>query len=269
MGSSETDIKFFDVSRFNIIMFDQRGAGKSHPLACMEDNTSQQLIDDIEKLKNHLGIKQWLVFGSSWGSLLALIYGQQYPESCLGFILSGIFLGRPQDIRLFGDETEVPEAYNEFIQYFPKEESSDLFSATYTRIMNPDQNIHMPIAKAWLKYHIIRTSNPVPSAQKLEMILNNDNYCLSIARSVLYYGRHKLFLKPNEVIEEMHKISDIPGILIHGQLDINCLPEQAVILHNNWENSSLKVLESAAHSYNDIMTAALIEATNQFAEKLQ
>ena len=267
-GCSDAFTRFFDLKRFKVIMFDQRGAMRSKLFACMEENTTQHSIEDMEALRKHLGIKQWLVFGGSWGSLLSILYGQAYPESCLGFILKDIFLGREQDIRLFGDKSEVPEAYEEFICHIPKEQRSDLLTATYKKIMDSDPVIHMDMARAMMCYHLIRTSNPPLSSTKLESILADDQYVLSIARAVLHYVIHQLFIEPNQAILQMNRIAHLPAIILHGNIDINCSFEQAVLLNNHWENSSLHIIEHVGHSSNDkAMVSAIISATNEFAKK--
>lgn len=177
---------------------------------------------------------------------------------------------REQDIRLFGNESEASQAYEEFICHIPEEQRSDLLTATYKRIMDSDSAIHMDMARAMMCYHLIRTSNPPLSSTKLESILTDDQYVLSIARAVLHYAIHRLFIAPNQAVVQMPRIAHLPAIILHGNIDINCSSEQAVLLHNNWENSAIHIIEHVGHSSNDdAMIFAIVFATNEFAEKFE
>lgn len=265
-GCSDAESRFFDLERFNIIMFDQRGAMRSEPFACMDENTTQHSIEDMEMLRKHLGIKQWIVFGASWGSLLSILYGQAHPESCLGFILGGIFLGRDQDVRLIGDKDEAPEAYQEFMSHIPEPERYDVLAACYKMMMHEDPAVHIKIARAMMRYHMIRTSHQPPSAEKLESVLNNDRFLVSFMRAVSHYAVHKLFIQPNQVIDNMYRIAHLPAHIIHGNKDKNCSPEQAVTLHEHWHNSKLHIVENVGHSYDDALVSVIINATCEFAE---
>lgn len=267
IGCNDSLSRFFDLKRFNVVMFDQRGAMRSKPFACMEENTTQFSIEDMEALRKHLGIKQWLLFGGSWGSLLAILYGQAHPEACLGFILRGVFLGREQDIRLFNKgEKASSEIHQEFILHFSKEEQNDLLAACYKRVMDPDPEVHMALARAFIRYHMTNTTTP-SNLQLMEPLLKNDKLLLSMSRALLHYASHQLFLYPNQALSQMERISHLPAIIIHGNADINCLPDQALLLHNNWKNSRFWLIEKGGHSADDpLISSALIRATETFAD---
>jgi proline iminopeptidase len=263
LGSSDAITRYFDLKRYNVVTFDQRGAMRSMPFACMEENTTQNSIQDIETLRNHLGIKQWVVFGSSWGSLLSILYGQAHPQSCLGFIIQDIFLGRSQDIKLFGSPDDMPEAYQEFIKHIPESEQNDLLTACYIRIINPDTTIHMTIARAFMKYHLLRTSGSINSEQELNAILANDKPILSAVRAIFHYAKHQLFIANNQALNDIHRIWHLPAIIIHGAIDRNCSSEQAKTLAQNWPNSQLVIVENAGHA-SSTMDSSIIAATDKF-----
>lgn len=268
LGCNEKDSRFFDLSRYFVVMFDQRGAMRSKPFGCMDENTTQDSIRDIEALRKHLGIEKWAVFGGSWGSLLAVVYGQAHPESCLGFVLRGIFLGREQDIRLFCvNEETATEAHQEFLRQIPKDEQNDLLAASYKKVMDPDPEVHVNFAKNFMRYHLLRTSNSPNSV--IEKILQNEQLVVSMVRAVLHYASHQLFLQPNQILSNMERIAQLPAVIVHGSADINCLPEQARLLHQNWERSRLWMIDAGGHSADDPAIApALLKATNSLADQL-
>lgn len=259
-GCSDAMTRFFDLTRFYVVMFDQRGAMRSKPFACMEENTSQDLIEDIEKLRTHLGIKQWVIFGGSWGSLLGLIYGETYPHSCKGFILRDIFLARPHDLLLF--ENSSGKAYEDLLTLIPQEEKCDILQACLKQVMNQDPSVHLPLAHAFLRYYAERTHFPLTEAS-----LQNDRIVLSLSRAILHYFSHSFFLSPNQALLQVNAIAHIPAILIHGGKDMNGASEQAYMLHEYWTNSLLWVVEQGGHAGEDPATElTLIKATRKFLE---
>lgn len=261
---------FFDLSRWNVVMFDQRGAMRSHPFACMEENSPQHSINDIESLRNHLGIEKWMVFGGSWGSTLAILYGQAHPEQCIGFILRGIFLGREQDyLHVIYEMGKVfPEAYESFVNHIPIDERDDLLSACYTRVMDPDPEIHMPVARKFVQFDLA-CSTYLPNPEAVAKALQNDRLVLSMTRAFFYYSKHRFFLEPNQILTEMHKIAHIPAIIVHGRWDAICPLEMAHSLYSEWSNSILWIITKGGHSANDpAIATALATATDTFSEKL-
>ena len=267
-GCSDHLARFFDLERWNVVMFDQRGAMRSEPFCCMEENSSQHSIQDLETLRKHLGIEKWVVFGGSWGSTLGLLYGQEHPDRCLGFILRGIFLGREQDyLHLFyGMGKMFPEAYEPFLKYIPEEERHDLFSAYYRRIFDPDPAIHLPAARVFMQFDMI-CSTHLPDRTAVEKVVQNDRLILSMTRAFFHFAKHDFFIEPNQVLANMHRISHLPAIIIHGRWDAVDLPEMAYLLYQNWECSQLWMVSQGGHSANDpAIAAALATATDAFAE---
>lgn len=259
-GCNDAMTRFFDLTRFYIVMFDQRGAMRSMPFASMEDNTTQDLVEDIERLRSHLDIKQWVIFGGSWGSLLGILYGEAYPQSCKGFILHNISLGRPQDLLLFKEPSG--EMYEALLHLIPVEERDDLLAACYHHLMNPDPSVHLPLARAFLRYYALRIQTPFTEAS-----LQNDRFVLSVARALVHYFSHSLFLTPNQALLQVEKIAHIPAIFIQGGRDANFAPDQAYMLHEYWTNSLLWIVEGGRHGGEDPATElALIKATRKFLE---
>jgi proline iminopeptidase len=195
-GCNDAMTCFFDLTRWNVVMFDQRGAMRSEPFACMDENSPQHSIADIDVLRKHLGIEKWVVFGGSWGSTLALLYGQEYPQDCMGFILRGIFLGREQDYLhvIYGTGKVFPEAYEPFLEYIPEEERSDLLSAYYNRIIDPNPQIHMEAARTFMRFATI-CSTHLPNPESLEKILQNDKLILSVTKTFLHYSINHFFFE--------------------------------------------------------------------------
>lgn len=262
-GGKNDAIRLFDLDRYRVVLFDQRGAMRSRPFACMDENTTQNSIEDIEALRKALGIDKWIVWGGSWGSLLAMLYGESYSDSCLGFILYGIFLGRPEDIQLFEKKNDA--AYEEFIKFFPEGERSDLLLASYSRIMDPNPEVHMEMARTLLRFHFMNTKG-VPNPAAIESFVKDEKAALSLGRAVLHYATHKLFLQPDQVMQNIRMISHLPAVIITGDKDLVCPSDQAIKLHENWANSMLWIVKDGEHFSGDPKIAeALARAATLFA----
>jgi proline iminopeptidase len=265
-GCTEFMTRYFDLSKWNLILFDQRGAVRSKPFACMEENTTQDLVEDIEKLRKHLGVDQWLIFGGSWGSTLGLVYGQAYPERCLGFILRGLFLGRSDDHLhlIYGMGRHFPEAYESVVQFIPENERSDLFEAYYCRILDPDPQIHLPAAKAFMRFDLI-CSTMTPDPARLETLLQNEAMVLSTAKSFFHYAKHNFFLEQGQILANMNRIAHLPAILVQGRWDLICPPDMAHAVYQAWPNATLWMVSNGGHSGLDpSIASALTQATEKF-----
>ena len=193
-GAAPAHRRFFDPAHYRIVIYDQRGAGRSTPLGELKDNTTPQLVADIEALRRHLGIERWLIFGGSWGSTLALAYGEAHPERCCGFILRGIFLCRRSEIDwfLYGLRTLFPEAWHTFAGMIPRDERGDLLAAYYRQLTDPDPRIHMPAARAWSTYEGA-CSTLLPSPETVAYFAS-DGVALGLARIEAHYFSHDIFL---------------------------------------------------------------------------
>lgn len=268
-GCQEAFLRVFDPRRYYVIMFDQRGSMRSLPLGCIEENTPQHSVKDMETLREHLKIEQWVIFGGSWGAALAILYGQNHPERCLGFILRGVFLGRQQDyLHLFYGMGKVfPEAYAEFVQFIPTEERHDLLLAYYRRVMDRHPGVYLPAARIFMKFDLICGSH-LPDHAKVEKFLQKDEFVVGVSRLFLHYSINEFFLKNCPILSQMKKIKHLPAILVHGRWDAVCLPEAAFLLHKQWDNSQLWFVTQGGHSSNDpAIAASLATATDEFANR--
>jgi proline iminopeptidase len=262
--------RFFDPSRYRAVLFDQRGAGRSLPHAELQDNTTQHLIGDIEKIRKHLEIDRWLLFGGSWGSTLALAYAQTHPERVLGLVLRGIFLCREQEIGWFyqqGASRIFPDYWQDFIAPIPPAERDDLLGAYHRRLTGSDEVARMAAAKAWSLWEG-RTASLLPDTSVIDHF-SDPHTALSLARIECHYFANDAFLRPDQLLEDASKIADIPGIIVQGRYDLICPMESAWELHRAWPASELRVVADAGHSAAEPgIRSALVEATDWFAERL-
>lgn len=269
-GCDENSARFFDPTLYRIITFDQRGCGRSTPHACLENNTTWDLVADIELIRNKLGIDKWVVFGGSWGSTLALAYAQTHPEQVLGLILRGIFLCRPTEISWFyqkGASHLFPDYWEEYIAPIPETERDDLITAFYKRLTGKDEIAQLNAARAWSGWEgstITLAPNP-----KLAMSFLETKKALAMARIECHYFINNAFLEPNQLLRDMPMIAHIPGIIVHGRYDVICPLENAWQLHKSWPSSELNIIREAGHSAFELgITDALIKATRDMASRL-
>lgn len=261
--------RFFDPARYRIVLFDQRGCGRSAPHASLEANTTQALVADMERIREHLGIERWVVFGGSWGSTLGLVYAETHPERVLALVLRGIFLCRPHEIAWFyqeGASRLFPDQWEHFLAPIPAEERSDLLHAYHRRLTSEDEVTRMAAAKAW---SIWEGSTATLRPNKAVIDHFADPYtALSLARIECHYFAHDSFLHPNQILADAHRLKDIPGVIVHGRYDVICPVENAWQLHRAWPGSELNIVPDAGHSAAEPgNTDSLIRATDAFADR--
>jgi proline iminopeptidase len=264
-GTSPLQRRFFDPAYYRIILLDQRGAGKSTPYAELAGNTTPHLIDDVELLRRTLDIDKWLVFGGSWGSTLALAYGEAHPEACLGFVLRGIFLCRKSEIDwfLYGMRALFPEAWRDFAGLIPEHERGDLLAAYHARLTDPDPAVHLPAARAWGRYEAA-CSTLLPS-EALIQNFESDAVALSLARIEAHYFQNDIFLPENSLLEELHRIRHLPAVIVQGRYDAVCPVVTADELARAWPEAFYEVIPDAGHSaFEPGIARALVEATEAF-----
>lgn len=258
---------FFNPDKYRIILFDQRGCGRSSPHAELEENTTQNLIEDIEVIRKQLNIEKWVVFGGSWGSTLALAYAQDHPNCVTGLILRGVFLCRPRDIQWFYQEGAsyiYPDSWQEYIKVIPQSERYDLVAAFYQRLLSEDENIRLTAARAWSIWEG-STSNLNPKAKVLEHF-SDPHIALSLARIECHYFVNNSFMRENQLLNDAHKLATIPGVIIHGRYDVVCPLEQAYALHQAWPQAKFIIAQNSGHSASEAeIIHALIEATEMFS----
>ncbi|MDH1684003.1 prolyl aminopeptidase [Pseudomonas chengduensis] len=269
-GCDSASRRYFDPALYRIVTFDQRGCGRSTPHASLENNTTQALIADIERIREHLGIDKFVLFGGSWGSTLALAYAQAHPQRVHGLILRGIFLCRPQEFSWFyqeGASRLFPDYWEDYVAPIPVEERGDLMQAFYKRLTGADQIAQMHAAKAWSTWEG-RTATLRPNTQVVERF-SEAHRALSIARIECHYFVNDAFLEPNQLLRDMPKIAHLPGIIVHGRYDAICPLDNAWALHQAWPNSELQIIRDAGHSAAEPgITDALIRAAEQMARRL-
>lgn len=264
-GSAPNHRRFFDPRHYRIVVYDQRGAGRSLPLGELRDNTTPQLVADLETLRAHLGIPRWLVFGGSWGSTLALAYGESHPEACLGFVLRGIFLCRKSEIEwfLYGLRNIFPEAWREFAGHVREDEQNDLLSAYYRRLTDPDPAVHMAAARAWSTYEG-RCSTLLPNADTVAYFAS-DGVALGLARMEAHYFHHDIFLPENALLDRVGRLRGLPAVIVQGRYDAVCPAVSADDLHRAWPEAEYHVVPDAGHSaWEPGIRLALVRATDAF-----
>ena len=270
-GCSSKNRCFFDPERYRIILFDQRGAGQSTPHAALELNDTQRLVADIEAIREHLGIKQWLLFGGSWGATLSLVYAQAHAERVLGLILRGVFLCRDQDLHWFyqhGASQVFPDYWEDYIHPIAKSKRDDFIAAYYELLTGENELARMGAAKAWSLWEA-HCATLRPSHELVEH-LGEPHTALAMARIEAHYFINQAFLEPNQIIKQAHKLSGIPGIIVHGRYDMICTLDNAVSLHNAWPESQLNIIRDAGHASSEpSITDALVRATRDMVRRLR
>jgi len=263
--------QFFDPDVYRIVLFDQRGCGRSQPHAELRDNTTATLLEDIETIRETLGIGKWLVFGGSWGSTLALVYAEQYPDRVSGLILRGIFLCRARDIGWFyqdGASSLLPDYWQDFVSVIPEAERGNMVAAYYRRLTGADEIARMAAAKAWSVWEG-RASTLLPRASVIDHFANPLT-ALSLARIECHYFMNDSFLGDNQILEQAHRLHGIPGVIVHGRYDTVCPLEQAWLLHQAWPQARLEIIPDAGHSATEPgIVDALLRATEDFARQLR
>ena len=267
-GASPTARQFFDPDKYRIVLFDQRGCGRSKPHASIEANTTWHLIDDIELIRETLGIDRWLVFGGSWGSTLSLAYAQSHPERITELVLRGIFLLRAQELQWFyqhGASELYPDAWQHYLAPIPDDERHDLISAFHSRLTSDDPEVRLSAARAWSVWEA--STSFLIQNEDLMAQLDEPEAALAMARiECHYFVNGGFFESPNQLIEAVDKIRPIPCVIVQGRYDVVCPPTTAWDLHRAWPEADFKLIANAGHSaFDPANAAALIEATNRFA----
>lgn len=259
--------RFFDPAAYRIILFDQRGAGRSTPHASLEENSTWHLVADIESLREHLGVRRWQVFGGSWGSTLALAYAETHPERVAQLVLRGIFLCRPKEIQWFyqeGASAIYPDVWEQYLAVIPEAERGDMLSAYYRRLTSPDEELRLEAARAWSIWEG-STSKLIPD-QRLIDDFGDPHNALSLARIECHYFMNNTFFPTdNYLIENIGKVRHLPGVIVQGRYDVVCPMMSAWELHRAWPEAELKITPDAGHSMMEAGNlSALVEATDKF-----
>ncbi|MDE1896014.1 MAG: prolyl aminopeptidase [Rhodospirillales bacterium] len=247
-GAGAVHRRFFDPSIWRVIIFDQRGAGRSRPLGALENNNTPQLIQDIETLRQFMNIERMVLFGGSWGSTLALAYAQTHPERVAGAVLRGIFLGREHEVEwfLYGLQKIFPDAHAAFAEFLPPEERHDLLNGYFKRLTDSDPMLQAQAARAWSIYEG-SCSTLLPSGEAVSAFAQ-DRTAIGLARIEAHYFRHDLFLPPGGLLAHMGRLKDIPGEIVQGRYDMICPAQSAFELATAWGQARLTLVPDAGHS---------------------
>jgi proline iminopeptidase len=259
--------RFFDPAAYRVVLFDQRGCGKSTPHASLVDNTTWDLVADIERLREHLGIERWLVFGGSWGSTLALAYAETHPERVTELVLRGIFLIRDQEIAWFyqrGTSALFPDAWEKYVDAIPEAERGDFVRAYHARLTSDDPEVRLRAARAWSVWEGT-TSCLLPNPALVEKSAA-DAFAVAFARIECHYFMHGAWLgPPRDLLSNVGRIRHIPGVIVQGRYDVVCPMESAWALHRAWPEARLRVVPDAGHAASEPGTLhELVEATDAF-----
>jgi len=264
-GIGPTSRRFFDPTRWHVALFDQRGCGQSTPLGQTEANTTAHLVADIERLREHLGIERWLVFGGSWGSTLALAYAQAHPARCLGLVLRGIWLGSQAEIDwwLYGMRQFFPREWEAFSAHV--DDAPDLLAAYLARMQGTDEAVAHAAARALARYegaclHLL----PQPAEAE-----EDASRLLSTGLLEAHYFAHQAFVAPGQLLAGMPRIAHLPGVIVHGRYDVICPVRYACALADAWPGVDLRIVPDAGHSSMEPgIATALVAATDQMAQRL-
>ena len=270
-GCWERDRRFFDPEKYRIILFDQRGCGRSKPHSELKQNTTDKLLEDMELIRQTLNIDRWMIFGGSWGSTLSLLYAQLHPKRVMAMVLRGIFLARQQDIDWLyqnGASRVFPDHWKHFLDPIPDAEQTNLIDAYHQRLFGENELARMNAAKHWALWESqIMTLRP---NQSLIDSASDPHHALAIARIECYYIQNKCFLAPDQILSNMNLVARIPGVIIHGRYDMVCPLENAQSLANHWPEADLQIIRDAGHSSAEAgIIDALVRATDTMALKFE
>ncbi len=269
-GVSAYHRRFFDSKRYRIVLFDQRGAGQSTPHAELRENTTWHLVADIEAIRERLGIERWVVFGGSWGSMLALAYARRHPERTLGLVLRGIFLGRPDELRWFnelgsGASWIFPERWVRYLSHIPVEERDNMIEAYWRWLDSDDEAVRLAAAQAWSYWEggsITLLHDPDEPGN-----FEDPQLALSLARTEAHYFRHGIFLEPDQLLRDVTRIRSIPATIVHGRYDIICPVKSAYDLANAWPEADFHVVLAGHSAADPAIIDVLVSATDALADR--
>ncbi|AJI45318.1 prolyl aminopeptidase [Francisella tularensis subsp. novicida U112] len=260
--------QYFNPDKYRVILVDQRGCGKSTPFAELRENTTQDLIEDFEKIRKKLNIDKWMLFGGSWGSTLGLAYAQAYPEVVTELVLRGIFLGREKELSWLyqhGASMVFPDMWEKYIEPIPVEQRKDFISAYYSILTGDDEELKQKAAIAWSVWEA-STSKLFVDKKSIDRY-GEDKFSLAFARIECHYFKNKLFIEEAQLLKEADKIKDIPGVIVQGRYDMVCPAVSAWDLHKVWSKAELDIIADAGHSISEPgILEALVRATDKFTD---
>ncbi|MEM7027865.1 MAG: prolyl aminopeptidase [Pseudomonadota bacterium] len=269
-GCNENHRRYFNPEKFRIVLLDQRGCNRSTPNGHVNDNTTQDLIIDIESIRKKLNIDKWLLFGGSWGATLALLYAEQYPDYVTGLILRGSFLARQKDFDWFaehGVNKIMPDYWSELTKLYPFDTSSELVTSIHKDVFSEEKQTALKAAKAWSLWagRVVTNCFDMEYAPEFD----DGNKLINEVRIEMHYAKHKYFINENQIINNIDCIPEVPVTIIHGRQDLTCLAESSWLLHQAISGSELHMIKNTGHLAGETrMINALIEATDKMAKTL-
>ena len=268
-GCNENHRRYFDPARYRIVLFDQRGCNRSTPRGQVAENTTAHLLDDIERIRVHLGIDRWVIFGGSWGATLGLLYAQRHPDRTLGLILRGVFLARQSDLDWFardGANRIFPDHWAEFVRAVPETERGDLVAALHARVHGPDPEAKQKAARAWSNWATRVTTWLFPQAGAEQ---EDPGRMLDQAAIETHYAQHRYFIAENQILANVDRLPDVPTRIIHGRRDLTCTLEASWTLHRALPRSELVIVNESGHLASEpAIMDALITATDELASRI-
>ena len=268
-GISPEHRRQFDPERYDLLLFDQRGCGKSTPYASVEANTTWHLVADIERLRTLMGVDKWLVFGGSWGSTLALAYAETHPDRVSELVVRGIYTCTRAELEWyyrFGVSEMFPDKWEKFVALIPESERNDLLAAYHQRLTGDDEELQIAAARAWSLYEG-ETITLLPDPKLAEQH-DDPHFALAFARIETHYFMHGCWLEPNQLLRDAGRLKGIPGTIVHGRYDMPCPARYAWQLHQAWPEADLRLVEGAGHAYSEPgILDQLIRATDRYAGK--
>ncbi|BCH65502.1 proline iminopeptidase [Agrobacterium vitis] len=268
-GINPSQRRVFDPALYDVVLFDQRGCGKSTPHAHLDANTTWHLVADIERLRDMIGVEQWLVFGGSWGSTLALAYTQTHPDRVSELVLRGIYTLTKAELDWyyqFGVSEMYPDRWEHFIAPIPVEERHDMISAYHRRLTGEDKEVQLACARAWSQWEGA-TISLIPNLQQIENF-GEDHYAIAFARLENHFFMNRIWMEDGQLLRDAHKLKGIPGVIVHGRYDMPCPLRYAWELSKLWPDADLHIIEAAGHAMSEPgILNQLIRATDRFAGK--
>lgn len=266
-GAGPNHRRFFDPLHYRIIVFDQRGCGRSRPLAETAHNSTPLLVSDMERLRRLLGVERWLLFGGSWGASLALAYGIAHPERCAGLILRGAFLCRRHEVDWFlhGMRIVFPEAWEDFAAPIPVGERHDLLEAYWRRLSDPDPAVHLPAARSWSRYETVCSTLEPPDPDIVLALSGDPAGALCLARLEAHYFRNRLFMEEGHLLAKIGRLRHLPGLIVQGRYDMICPAATGRDLAEAWPEARYMLIPDAGHSVMEPgIRRTLVAATETF-----
>ncbi len=271
-GCNENHRRYFNPDKYRIIIFDQRGCNRSTPNGCAENNSTQNILNDIESIRSKLNIEKLILYGGSWGATLALLYAEQYPQHASGIVLRGTFLARQCDFEWFahdGVSRIFPDYWQEYLSNFDEDEMNDRLGSLHERIFSDNKETQLCAAKAWSLWAGRIVTHSLNLKEEYALEEGSDEKLINEVKIEMHYAKNRYFIKENQILDNISKIPDVPITIIHGRKDLTCLPESSWSVHQSLPQSKLIMVSDAGHLASEPkMIDALITATDQMADTI-